>query len=250
MVKELVEIDDNTYKYLESIARTLNVSPIDVLNAYISNLGLLGEVIENEISILKGSTRLEGYDLASFIVSRCITTSLGLYGAILVLDELIGAWRRGFAFTHGSGKVVDESGNIRGLLIHLDNAGVSVEKSLVGCVELLIHDEGITVTFHSTFHFEGFLKEEVIKVKGGIEGLLNGVRDRLSELLLKCDEGSEVDIGVEAGDTDLSIAITAYLKRFNCIPRLDVIDVELRKVVEGSELAGYAGRVAQQELTN
>lgn len=244
LVKELVEIDDNTYKYLESIARTLNVSPKDVLNAYISNLDLLGEVIENEVSILKGSTRLEGYDLVSFILGRCITTSLGLYGAILVLDELIGAWRRGFTFTHGSGKVVDELGNTRGLLIHLDNSGVSVEKSLVSCVELLIHDEGVTVTFHSTFHFEGFLKEEVIKVKDRVEGLLNGVRDRLSELLLKCDEGSGVDVDVGEGDTDLSIAIIVYLKRFNCIPRLDVIDAELRKVVESSELAGYAGRVA------
>ncbi|MEM1680770.1 MAG: hypothetical protein QXT01_05600 [Sulfolobales archaeon] len=236
MVKELVEIDDDTYKYLESIARTLNVSPKDVLKAYISNLDLLGEVIENEVSILKGSTRLEGYDLANFIVGRCITTSLGLYGAILVLDELIGAWRRGFTFTHGSGKVVDELGNTRGLLIHLDNTWVSTERSLVSCVELLIHDEGVTITYHSTLRFEGFLKEEIAKVRGYVEGLLNGVRGRLSELLIKCDEGSEVDVGVEDGGTDLSIAITAYLKRFNCMPQLDVVDAELRKIVESIEL--------------
>ncbi len=238
MVKELlVEVDDNAYEYLESTAKLLNVSIKDLLRIYLDCLSSLVEVVEREVGVLKERIGLDGYELASFIVSRVLTIPPGLYGMILVLDELIGAWSKGFTFTHGSGRIVDELGNVRGVLIHLDCTEVSMEENLVSCIELLIHDGGVTIEFHSAFSFEGFSEDEVSRIKDYVKSLVKGMNDRLSNHLLKCDEKGEVDVDVEEDDVNLSIKVTAYLKRFNCIPGLDLVNTELAKILEESGLA-------------
>lgn len=240
LVKELlVKIDDNTYEYLESTAKQFNISVKELLNIYLNGLSILGEVIEKEVEILKEHVNLDKHKLADFVVGRVLTIPSGLYGMVLVLDELIGAWSRGFAFTHGSGRVVDELGNVRGILIHVDSTEVSMEKYLISCIELLVHDEGLTVEFHSAFSFEGFSEDEISKIKNNVKSLLKNMKDRLLSHILKCDESGEVDVDIEEGNINFSITITLYLKKFNCVLGLDLINAELTKVLKESGLTTH-----------
>ncbi len=239
LTKELTRVGADLYNRLESTAKLLDVSPEDLLEIFLESLDLIGEVIESEASKFKDSLGLSGRELASFIVGRSVALSVGLYGMVLVLDSLIGAWSKGFAFTHGSGRVVDESGNVRGLLIHLDSTEVSIKKSLVDCIELLVHDEGVAVGFHSNLLLSELQGEEKSRIKEAIERSLESSKERSSALISRCGEGCEVDVDVIDHEDGFTVGITFYLKRFNCIPRLEDVDPILAKLVDESGLTKH-----------
>ncbi|MEM0453973.1 MAG: hypothetical protein QXO98_04900 [Sulfolobales archaeon] len=239
MVNELIEIDDEIYKQLETASKTLGVSLKELLKICVNGFGVISSLILKEAEILKERLGVSDHELAELAVLRVTFLSAGLYGLISALDEVLGVWGKGFLTSHGSGKIVDESGNIRGVFLHLDSSEASLNKSIVDCVELLFHEGGLVVGFHSTYGFEGFSSDELGSIKNKIEGLMKGLRDSFLKRLSMCSDSNEVEVEVEDHGSSIIVSIVVYSKKFSCIPHIDIVNAELAKVIVGSGLAEY-----------
>ncbi|MCX8186582.1 MAG: hypothetical protein N3G48_05690 [Sulfolobales archaeon] len=236
MIKEYIEISDEIYEHLKHISNKLGISPKEILKEYVSNLEVVSYAIEEEANMIKSKLGLDGEELTKFAISRIISLSAGLYGFILVLDEILGVWSMGFTTSHGSGKVVDESGKIQGIFLHLDGSELSMNRSLVNCVELLLHEGGIVVGFHTFFGFEGFSQEELSTIKKVVESSLSNLRSNLINRMQTCIDSVNVEVNLEEHELGISISVVVYSNKFTCIPHVNVVNSELAKVIVESGL--------------
>lgn len=238
MVRKVVEVDDDVYNLLKELAKRYGVRVSELLRFYVNSFNVIEEVLSAESNFLRKYFKLRGDELITSALTRVFNISQGLYNIVLVIDEVLGLWRKGFILSEVSGGVIDKDYNIRGIVVYFEGTEVSSRRSLVDHVELQIHDSGCVLEVESHINFnvgsnkcgEGIIKkvEDVLRTYG--------IKEELEGKVLRCDDGGGVDVVLER-EGGLSIKITVYTKKFNCLPNITEVDKVLAKTIKNSGIS-------------
>lgn len=238
MVRKVVDVEDSIYNMLKNVARRYGVRVSEVLRVYVNSFDVVEEVLSAESNFLRKYFKLRGDELIASALTRVLNISQGMYNTVLVIDEVLGLWRKGFILSEVSGGVIDKDYNIRGIMIYFEGTEVSSRESLVDHVELQIHDSGCALEVESHINIDiesNECGEDIIKK---VEDVLRtyGLKEELEGKVLECGGGGGVDVVLER-EGGLSIKITVYTKKFNCLPNITEVDRVLAKIIKESGIS-------------
>ena len=95
MVRKVVDVEDSIYNMLKNVARRYGVRVSEVLRVYVNSFDVVEEVLSAESNFLRKYFKLRGDELIASALTRVLNISQGMYNTILVIDEVLGLWRKG-----------------------------------------------------------------------------------------------------------------------------------------------------------
>ncbi|MEM4830467.1 MAG: hypothetical protein QW417_06465, partial [Zestosphaera sp.] len=248
MVRELIELDKDTHDVLQDIAKFFGVKVKDVLEIYVSNLWFIKQIIKDEGEFLKTHLKLRGKGLLDFTFSRVLSLT-GFQVLLRRLDEILGIWRKGFTLEYVSW--YEKTPYMQGIV--LDFAATRLSRTLINDFELTIgievdfeevgpsfYGRGAALHVSSIVGFQEDLGENYNIVKTKLEKSIESLRtdiigDLETYVLDQCDVGG-ASIELEEFDGELSIHIDMFVDDITCLPRIDIIDKAIAKIIRRAGL--------------